>query len=213
MSDYILQNKLYLGITPAGAYYASQDDTAESGRNFLNRLLKSPETPIFNQKIASEYSGLSKKHSLEFVHWLQGAGLIFGLENIEEASQDKLEDMLPSLLAPLSDEGKVTLAEAQGFYLGAAGFTHEAAEELAAMSTDLSSAYNKNKPLLSGNLRFKQRAWGLIDGTGSSEVGFWPLFIGGNVFTLIIEGMPQFNQPSFKELIWALSIRYDTQLS
>lgn len=212
MSEYILQDQLYLGITPAGAYYATQSTSEEAGRSFLQRLLRTPESPLFNQTVASEYSGLPSKSALEFIHWLQSAGLIFGLEAPEAPPQSRLEALLPDLLPSLSDIGKVTLAEAQGFYLGATGFTHEAAEELAAMTTELTASYNKYSPLLNGNLRLKQRAWGLVDGTGNSEIGFWPVFIDDHVFTLIIEGMPQFNQPSFKELIWGLSIRYDTRL-
>ncbi len=212
MSEYILQDNLYLGITPAGSYYAVQDNTDEAGRRFLRRLLQNPETLLLNTQIASEYSGLDEGSSLEFIHWLQNAGLVYGTETIEEAPQERLEDILPNLLRPIADSQKVVIAESQGLYLGAAGFTHEAAEELAAMSTELIKTYDRHKPLLSGNLRLKQRGWGLIDGTGSSEIGFWPLFIGDEVFTLIAEGMPQFNQPAFRQLIWALSIRYDNRI-
>ncbi len=212
MSEYILQDNLYLGITPAGSYYAVQDSTDEAGRNFLKRLLQNPETIQINTQIASEYSGLDESSSLEFIHWLQNAGLVYGTETIEGAPQESLEDILPDLLRPIADSTKVVIAESQGLYLGTAGFTHEAAEELAAMSTELIKTYDRHKPLLSGNLRLKQRGWGLIDGTGSSEIGFWPLFIGDEIFTLIAEGMPQFNQPAFRQLIWALSIRYDNRI-
>ncbi len=214
MSEYILQDDLYLGVTPAGCYYAVQDSTDEdeAGRTFLRRLLQNPETILLNKQIASEYSGLDEDSSLEFIHWLQNAGLVYGTETLEEAPQDRLEDILPDLLRPTADSTKVVIAESQGLYLGAAGFPHEAAEELAAMSTELIKTYDRHKPLLNGNLRLKQRGWGLIDGTGSSEIGFWPLFIGDEVFTLIAEGMPQFNQTAFRQLIWALSIRYDNRI-
>jgi len=211
MSEYVLQDDLYLGVTPAGSYYAVQDKTDEAGRSFLQRLLQQPETPLFNIKLASEYSGLDKKSSLAFVHWLQNAGLVYGTETPEEAPQERLEDILPELLQPLADSEKVAVAESQGLYLGASGFPHEAAEELAAMSTELIKTYDHHKTLLNGNLRLKQRGWGLVDGTGSSEIGFWPLFIADEVFSLIAEGMPQFNQGAFRQLIWALSIRYDNR--
>ncbi len=212
MSEYVLQNDLYLGVSPAGSYYAVQEKTDEVGRSFLQRLLQTPETPLFSNKLASEYSNLDKKSSLEFIHWLQTAGLVYGTETPEEAPQDRLEDILPDLLQPVADSGKVVVASSQGLYLGTAGFHHEAAEELAAMSTELIKTYDRHKALLSGNLRLKQRGWGLVDGTGSSEIGFWPLFVGKEVFTLIAEGMPQFNQTAFKQLIWALSIRYDNRV-
>jgi hypothetical protein len=213
MSEYILSENLYLSATPGGAYYAVQDNASEPGRNFLHQLLKEPQTPLFNADVACRLSGLNKKRALEFVHWLQEAGLISGHEQPEAAADATLEQALPELLRSLSDEGKAVLAESQGLYLGSAGFPHEAAEELAALSANLSEVYNRHKELLSGNLGYRQRAWGLVGASGNSEVGFWPVYIEQNRFTLIIEGVPQLNQPAFRNLIWALEIRYgNTQL-
>ncbi|PIE01362.1 MAG: hypothetical protein CSA79_00610 [Thiothrix nivea] len=213
MSEYILSENLYLSATPGGAYYAVQDNATEPGRNFLHQLLKEPETPLFNVEVACKLSGLNKKRALEFVHWLQEAGLISGREQPEVASEEALERALPDLLRTFSDEGKAVLAESQGLYLGSAGFPHEAAEELAALSANLSEVYERHKELLSGNLGYRQRAWGLVGAGGNSEVGFWPVYIEQNRFTLIIEGVPQLNQIAFRNLIWALEIRYgNTQL-
>lgn len=212
MTEYVSQDNLHLGVTPIGSYYAVQDRDIEPARNFIQQLLQAPETPLFNQELSSLYSGLEGEDGLKFVHWMQTAGLVYGTEIQEEAPQDRLEDILPSLLEPLADSKKIALAESQGFYLGAIGFTHEAAEELAAMSTELINSYDRHKALLNGNLRLKQRGWGIIDSLGNAEIGFWPIFIGNEVFTLIAEGMPQFNQAAFRQLIWALSIRYDNTI-
>lgn len=213
MSEYILSENLYLSATPGGSYYAVQDNEPEPGRNFLHQLLKEPETPLFNADIACKLSGLNKKRALEFVHWLQEAGLISGQEQPEAAAEATLEQALPDLLRSLSDDGKAVLAESQGLYLGSAGFPHEAAEELAALSANLSEVYSRHKELLNGNLGYRQRAWGLVGASGNSEIGFWPVYIEQNRFTLIIEGVPQLNQPAFRNLIWALEIRYgNTQL-
>ncbi len=208
MSEYILSENLYLSVTPGGAFYATQDDKPEPGRSFIQQLLKEPETPLFDVDVARKFTGLDKKRSLEFVHWLQEAGLISGQEEPEAASVEVLEQSLPRLLRSLSDGGKAVLAESQGLYLGSAGFPHEAAEELAALSANLASVYSRHKELLSGNLGYSQRAWGLVGASGNSEVGFWPIYIEQNHFTLIIEGVPQFNQPTFRDLVWALEIRY-----
>ncbi len=208
MNDYILQENLYLGITPAGCYFASQDETGDPARNFLRRLLCEPESPLFDMQLVSSYTGYKGKNALEFVHWLQGAGMIVGLKAPEAVSQSTLEKLLPDLLGSLSDEGKALIAEAQGLYLGTVGFPHEVAEELAAMSTHLTAVYGRHKALLQRNLGYKQRAWGLVDSAGNTEIGFWPLYIGNNRLTLVVSGMPQFNQELFKQLIWALSIRY-----
>ena len=112
------------------------------------------------------------------------------------------------------DEGKAILAESRGLYLGSAGFTHEAAEELAALSSNLFGVCTRHIELLHCNLGYRLRARGLVDASGNSEVGFWPVYIGQNQFTLIIAGLPQFNQIGFKRLIWALEIRYgSTEIS
>jgi hypothetical protein len=209
MSNYVPQQDLYLGVTPAGCYYAVQENKDEPGRNFLHNILRQLETPHFNAKVACAYSGLKKKNALEFVHWLQDAGFIYGTDEPEDAPQDSLEILLPKKLKKLSDEGKAILAGSQGLYLGAAGFPHEVAEELAAVSANLSKVYTHHQSLLQGNLGYRQQAWGLVDSSGNSKVGFWPIHIGDDYFTLIIAGMPQLNQDSFKEIIWALSTRYD----
>lgn len=208
MSEYILTENLHLGVTPAGTYYAVQDNASEPGRLFLHRLFQEAVTPLFTVDVACELSGYKKKRALEFVHWMQEAGMILGQEQGEAAPEETLERLLPKLLRTLSDEGKAILAESRGLYLGSAGFTHEAAEELAALSANLTAVYARHKELLHGNLGYRQRAWGLVDASGNSEVGFWPLYIGQNRFTLIIGGIPQFNQPDFKRLVWALEMRY-----
>lgn len=208
MSEYVLNDNLYIGATPGGVYYAVQDNTPDIGRTFLHNLLQEEQTPLFTVDVACSLSHLKKKRALEFVHWLQEAGLIVGMNEPESAPHETLERLLPRLLRTLSDEGKAVLAESRGLYLGSSGFPHEAAEELAALSANLTAVYARHKELLQGNLGYRQKAWGLIDASGNSEIGFWPVYIGQDRFTLIIGGIPQLNQPAFKQLVWALERRY-----
>lgn len=211
MSDYLSREDLFMGVTPGGSFYTVQDDTEEFGREFLHRLLTVDETPAFSLAAAKDLSGLDdESETLEFVHLLQDAGFICGQLNSLRAPTGSLESMLPGLLKSLSDDGRAVLAEGQGLYLGSSGFPHEAAEELAALSASLTAIYKRHKDVLKGNLGYRQRAWGLIDAAGNSEIGFWPLYIGKDRFTLIVGGMPQFNQPAFTQLIWALERRYGT---
>ena len=211
MSDYISREDLFMGVTPGGSFYTVQDNTEEFGREFLHRLLTVDQMPPFSLDIAKDLSGLSDEtETLEFVHLLQDAGFIYGQQSSQVAPSGSLESMLPGLLQSLSDDGRAVLAEGQGLYLGSSGFPHEAAEELAALSASLTAIYKRHKDVLKGNLGYRQRAWGLIDAAGNSEIGFWPLYIGKDRFTLIVGGMPQFNQPAFTQLIWALERRYGT---
>lgn len=208
MSSFTINDGLYINITPRGAYYAVQDNAKDVTRKLLIKLLQRDETPKLSSESISDLCQMSADDSLNLLHRMQKLGLISGQETIEKAPEDHLENILPELLASLSDSEKVLLAEHSGLYLGASGFPHEAAEELAAISANLSEVYQRHKGLLQGNLGFNQHAWGLIDAAGNSEVGFWPLYIGFNQFTLVIHGMPQLNRPTFKHLVWSLVKRY-----
>ena len=208
MSSFTLNEGLHINITPRGAYYAVQDSAEDVTRSLLINLLKLDHTPTLSADTLSNICELEKEDAFSLLHRMQKLGLVSGQEVLENTSEDTLESILPELLAALSDTEKVLLAEHSGLYLGASGFPHEAAEELAAISANLSEVYTRHKDLLQRNLGFNQHAWGLVDAAGNSEVGFWPLYIGYNSFTLIIHGMPQLNRPAFKHLIWSLVQRY-----
>jgi len=209
MSRFELNKDLFINVTPRGAYYAVQDNVEDPIRDIILKLLQLEETPpLSTETIADIVSLENEDDAFDFVKRMQSLGLISGQKKTETITEDNLEDILPELLGSLSDSKKVLLAEHSGLYLGASGFPHEAAEELAAISANLSEVYQRHKDLLQGNLRFNQHAWGLIDAAGNSEVGFWPLYIGYNQFTLVIHGMPQLNRPGFKHLIWSLVKRY-----
>jgi len=208
MSSFSLNSNLFINITPRGAYYAVQDNANDVTRSILLKLLMMDESPDLTDNSVTELCEMELEDASNLIHRMQTLGLISGQQEIETAPETNLEDMLEELLAALSDSKKVLLAEHSGLYLGASGFPHEAAEGLAAISANLSEVYQRHKRLLRGNLRFNQNAWGLIDAAGNSEVGFWPLYIGYNQFTLVIHGMPQLNRPAFKQLVWSLMRRY-----
>ena len=208
MNSFTLNDDLYINVTPRGAYYAVQDNAEDVTRNLLIKLLQHDETPALSKENLADLTQMENEDAFNLLHRMQKLGLISGQKEAEKAPEDSLENSLPELLASLSDSKKVLLAEHSGLYLGASGFPHEAAEELAAISASLSEVYQKHKGLLQGNLRFNQHAWGLIDAAGNSEVGFWPLYVGSNHFTLIIHGLPQLNKSEFKRLVWLLVKRY-----
>ena len=208
MSQFTINDGLQLNITPRGAYYAVQDNAEDVTRSILTKLLHEDATLPLTDSTIGELCDLNVEDTSSLLHRMQTLGLISGQKEQENAPAANLEDILPDILGSLSDSKKVLLAEHSGLYLGASGFPHEAAEELAAISANLSEVYERHKGLLNGNLRFNQRAWGLIDAAGNSEVGFWPLYVGYNQFALVIHGMPQLNRPAFKRLVWLLMRRY-----
>lgn len=208
MSQFTINSDLHISITPRGAYYAVQDNAEDVTRSILIKLLYEDTTLPLTDNTITELCDMKLEDASNLIHRMQTLGLISGQKEIENAPATNLEDILPEILGSLSDSKKVLIAEHSGLYLGASGFPHEAAEELAAISANLSEVYERHKGLLNGNLRFNQRAWGLIDAAGNSEVGFWPLYVGYNQFALVIHGMPQLNRPAFKRLIWLLMRRY-----
>jgi len=208
MSSFTLNDNLFINVTPRGAYYAVQDNAEDVTRTILTRLLSQESTPQLSSDTVNELCELNSEDIYSLLQRMQSLGLITGQEEIEHAPKETLESSLTELLGALSDSKKVLLAEHSGLYMGASGFPHEAAEELSAISANLSEVYQRHKDLLRGNLGFNQHAWGLVDAAGNSEVGFWPLYVGYNQFSLVIHGMPQLNRPAFKHLVWSLVKRY-----
>jgi hypothetical protein len=144
----------------------------------------------------------------ELLHHCQKLGWIQGLDNVKQFPQGVLENILPEFLKRISQSGKVLLADDQGFYLALSGFTHEVAEELSALSAELSSLHSCRSGVLMNNLGLSSQAWSVVNAAGKSQIGFWPVFIGKNRFVIVLSGIPHFNQPEFVSLVWLLSIRY-----
>ncbi len=208
MDQYTLTGEYYLHPTPAGAYYAASRPTRDPARNFLQRLLREPETPRLSVPLVQEWMSLNETDALEFIYRLQSSGFIQGLPMPVGVPPDSIEALLHPLLMQLSDEGNAILAEKNGLYLGTAGFAHETSEELAALAADLASVHERHARLLHNNMRLRTDGWGMVNASGYAEIGFWPLYIGSEYFVLIVGGLPRFNQSAFTTLVWSLGVRY-----
>jgi len=138
----------------------------------------------------------------------QQLGWVQGIKEERAVPTGALEDLLPELLSKISEEGKVLLADDQGFYLACNGYAHEVAEEISALSAEISVVHARRTGLLMKNLGLNSHAWAVINASGNSQLGFWPLFIGETRFVIAISGVPHFNQPEFISLVWLLSVRY-----
>ncbi len=209
MSHYSLTEGLYLYLTPAGAYYAVSSMDKDKPRQFLKNILLQQQTPSLNLETLhslTEYDDEQK--CLELLHHCQKLGWVQGIESAKQYPTGALEDILPDLLGGISENGKVLLADKEGFYLVSIGFPHEVAEELSALSAEIATVHDRRSGLLRNNMGLGSNAWAVVDVFGNSHVGFWPLFIGQNRFVIAISGIPHFNQPDFVSLVWTLSIRY-----
>lgn len=198
----------YLHITPAGAYHCIRSDGGDAASKILKQVLSHRSCPaitpeLMNDWIAMEMSSADEIiERMESIHWLEAC------DTPETATTGKLEDILPAILEPLSSSNKVLLADGLGFYISSVGIPHETAEELSALSADLSMLSERHKGLLQGNLNLNSSNWALVDAGGFSQISFWPLRIDQEVFYLAIIGMPRLEQAEFAQLIWVLHTRY-----
>jgi hypothetical protein len=209
MAEFKLVKGMYLYPTPAGAYQAIVSPSADKPRRFIQRLLQLGQTPSLTIEQLLNLSDMDDpQKALELLHHCQKLGWVQGVDGAMVAPAGALEDLLPSLLGKLTEQGKVLLADEQGFYLASSGFPHEVAEELSALSADLATVHKRRSGLLYNNLGIASHAWAIVDAFGNSQVGFWPIFIGSHRFVIVIAGVPHFNQNEFVTLVWALSKRY-----
>lgn len=208
MSRYRFSEGLFLAPTPAGAYLAASRPGEDVVRRVLLRLLGRARTPPLDAGGVARLAGIPEADAGELVQRMQSLALVQGLPQSREAPVAAFETLIPPLLERLSAAGRCVLADSQGFYLATSGFPHEAAEELSALGAGLSRIHERHASLLRGNLSMQATAWGLVDASGNSQLGFWPLHLGAHEFVLAIAGVPRFNSPEFVTLAWALTRRY-----
>jgi hypothetical protein len=209
MPGYRLAEGLYIYPTPAGAYYAVSSKENDRPRQFLRALFQQDETPKLSVEQLQYLTGINEnERCLELLYHCQKLGLVQGLIKKKAFPSGSLERLLPAMLSKISENSRVLLADNQGFYLANHGFVHEAAEELSALCAEIATLHERRSGLLINNLGLNTHAWAIVNSGGSSQAGFWPLFIGETRFLIAIFGIPHFNQPEFVDLVWLLSIRY-----
>lgn len=208
MPDERFEPGLYLMPTPAGAYRAVSAATTDPAARFLLALLRDDATPPLSDDTLTRLADGDRDAAATLFRHAEAAGWLQGSDSVEHAPSGPLEDVLAAVLPDLSTAGKVVLADPQGFNVASTGYPHESAEELAALSASLSSLQERNQGLLQGNLRLGTSAWAVVDVSGNSRVGFWPIHIGKHRFVLVIGDMPRLYHPSATRLIWALIRRY-----
>ena len=190
----------FVSVTPAGSYYAIEQQEQTVAREILHRILSTAITPQLSDFDEAERGNIIQ---------LRRSGFITFSDPQNSLPEGNLSNMLPTLLPKLSECERVVLTESrQGLFLDFAGVSQADAEELSVLAADFRSIAERRKNLLSGQLSITSRAFGIVDPAGNSEIGFWPLYIANNVFTLIVLGIPRFNSKPFCTLVWALIERY-----
>ncbi len=199
----------FIQPTASGVYYAVEDSKSNPCRDTLLRLMRAKQIPEFSEEFVGQCIGKYSGGARSVFDTLGKAGFISASSVPVDMPEKNLDTLFLDTLPCLSDQERVVLTDSgRGFCLGFCGFTPTQAEELAVLSSSLSVLYERNQHLLQSQLSINQSAFGIIDPAGHSELGFWPFYIGNNVFTLIISGLPQFNCLAFKQIIWVLVQRY-----
>lgn len=205
-----LNSALYAEATPAGAYYAVANPALDPGRKLLVNILKEGHSaPIGEDRLVAWSGASSEDQALQYLYRLQKLDFIQGTDNPREPPNLSLEILLPNIIGNLSETGRALLADDNGFYLATSGFLHEAAEEIAALAGDILALSTRHALLLKNNLNIGSSAWAISDPRGRSELGFYPLHVGGQSFVLIIGGSPMLQGEDFVTLVQALSRRYN----
>lgn len=209
MRELSLANCLYLCPTAVGAYYAVSSTAPCKARQALLTLMRQELPFQLYQHGLAQLTGLQEAASLELIRHLQQLKMVEGLSSPPAYLADtNLEEALPRLLGQLAGSGSSLLADEQGFYLQSHGFQHETSEELAALGAELCNLQRRYTGLLNGKLRRTSHAWALVGAGGYSDIGFWPLHCGTHSFILVLDSLPNLNQPATVELIWRLIRRY-----
>ncbi len=209
MKQFTLVDNLYIHPTPSGCYHAFCTVGDSPVKHFIRSLLKHPSSPKLTLEGLKEWSEIGDDNqALSMLERLQEIGWVQGFYEPDKCIDKPLSDVLPDLLVTLGSHNKVLLADAQGFYLATSGFPHEVAEELSALSAGLANMHERRSGLLMNNLGLNSSAWSLVDASGNSLLGFWPIYIGNLRFVLVISGMPRLNHANFVNLVWILNLRY-----
>jgi len=198
----------HLQITPAGAYQCASTDSTDPASKILAKLLGYRTCPPISAELINEWITIEMPAADKIIARMESIQWLECVNTPPSVDEGKLEDILPAILTPLSSDNKVLLADGQGFYICAVGIPHETAEELSALSADLSLLTERHQGLLKGNLNFSSSNWALVDAGGFSQLSFWPLRIDKEVFHLAIFGMPQLERNEFAQLVWLLHTRY-----
>lgn len=198
---------VFFQVTPSGSYYATLSPEIDERRALLLQLLSADTHVPYFPAVLRKLTGQEDKVAQELLAWLTDKGFLQLTTTPEPLPIGSVEQLLPEYLPQLA-EGRVLLADQQGFCLGQVGYNDEEAEALAALSADIVLMHERHHRLLKDHLGFNSVSWGLLDAAGHSELGFWTLHVGHQKFLLVLEGMPTLNRQSFVNLLSVLMRRY-----
>lgn len=204
-----MKTKQYLYPTPGGAYYLAQSNVDNWQKNVLKKLFSYSTSPELNNDflilLFDTQDQLEISSKIDACKELK---LIQVIDKPLKAPEGDIEQNLNKLIQSFSKKEKVLLSDSQGFCISNCGFPSEMIEEISVLSADIAIMHKRRALNINKNLGLNSQAWSIVDASGNSCLGFWPLNIEDEVFVLAIEGTPFFNQTAIITLIWILYLRY-----
>ena len=199
----------YILPTPAGAYYFAQEKSNCWQKKVLGKLFSQAETPLLCDQTLIELFDCNNSNDYnKLVEECIELKLIQIIDKKINAPDGDLVANINKIISVFSNKGKVLLSDSQGFCITNIGFPTDMIEEISVLSADIAIMHKRRALEINKNLGLTSQAWSIVDASGNSCLGFWPINIEEEVFVLAIEGTPFFNHPSIITLIWMLYLRY-----
>ncbi len=206
MSNFVTQ---YILPTPAGAYFLAQDNTQSWQKNVLKNIFSSDKSLKLDINNLKEIFNTSDSENLKYkIEQCQKQHLIQVVDEEFLAPTGDFEQYLNDIICKFSNKEKALLCDSQGLCIANNGFPIEMQEEISVLSADIAIMHKRRAQNINKKLGLNSQAWSIVDASGNSCLGFWPLNINKEVFVLVLEGVPFFNQIAMVDLIWALYLRY-----
>lgn len=199
----------YLTPTPGGAYYLVQNDSKNRQKQALAKLFSMKKTPPLTKTALMLLFGEEDVELLkQEVINCRKMKLLQLVDEERSVPDGNLQSILSNLIGRFSLQNKALLSDSQGFCLYNGGFSEQMSEEISVLSAEIAAMHERRAKDIDDKLKLNSQAWSVVDASGNSKLGFWPLHINREVFVLVIEGVPFFNQQAMVDLIWTLYSNY-----
>lgn len=199
----------FLLPSAAGAYHLLCYPSQTPAARLFSSILAQKETRVISAEEAKQIMKLDSEEAFATVmHDIFASGWLEEHDVALRLPDDPLEELLPQLLTVLSTTGHTFLSDSHGFPLFSSGFSRDDEEALSVMTAEFSTIYEKHRAVIQDNIDSPTQAWGMIDVTGQSNMGIYPITIGHQSFNLLVQGRPRLDHPNFVILAWLLYSRY-----
>lgn len=203
----VLAPGLFITPTGSGALRVVTGTSDGPAETLIRFLLRSPDAITTDTRDLVSRSGLADTDTLiGAIADAQRHGWLEGRARPLPMPEGPLGVELPTLLAPLAQNGRAMLVDDQGFTLATTGFTPEAADELAILAAEVARLRQRRSIEAASSAPIE--SWALTDSRGVPDISICPIQVGSQPFSLILGGFPRLHQQAFVTLAILLSRRY-----